>query len=107
MKSVTHIECESAVCVLFAAASDQEMVHTYNGLSDVSSQPKITDCLCLVYQTTEPCCPQVGLRQLLRRLEREKGEVEWQLKDCEWRLDQEAAVSRGLLAACMHHGGWN
>ena len=53
------------------------------------------------------CCPQVGLRQLLRRLEREKGEVEWQLKDCEWKLDQEAAVSRGLLAACMYHGGWN
>ena len=53
MKSVTHIECESVVCVLFAAASDQEMVHTYNGLSDVSSQPKITHCLCLVYQTTD------------------------------------------------------
>ena len=52
MKSVTHIECESVVCVLFAAASDQEMVHTYNGLSDVSSQPKITR-LCLVYQTTD------------------------------------------------------
>ena len=42
-----------------------------------------------------PCCPQVGLRQLLRRLEREKGEVEWQLKECEWRLDQEATVSGG------------
>lgn len=40
------------------------------------------------------CNPvQVGLRQLLRRLEKEKAEVEWQLRDCEWRLDQEAAVS--------------
>jgi len=36
------------VCVLFAAVSDQEMVHTYNGLSDVSSQPNIMHCLCLV-----------------------------------------------------------
>ena len=48
-------------------------------------------------------CPQVGLRQLLRRLEREKGEVEWQLKECEWRLDQEATVSWGgcSLHLCM------
>ena len=36
----------------------------------------------------------VTMRQLLRRLEKEKAEVEWQLKDCEWRLDQEAAVSQ-------------
>lgn len=35
----------------------------------------------------------VTMRQLLRRLEKEKAEIEWQLKDCEWRLDQEAAVS--------------
>lgn len=34
-----------------------------------------------------------AMRQLLRKLEKEKAEVEWQLKECEWRLDQEAAVS--------------
>ena len=34
-----------------------------------------------------------SMRQLLRQLEKEKTEVEWQLKECEWRLDQEAAVS--------------
>ena len=35
----------------------------------------------------------VTMRQLLRKLEKEKAELEWQLKECEWRLDQEAAVS--------------
>lgn len=34
-----------------------------------------------------------SMRQLLRQLEKEKNQVEWQLKECEWRLDQEAAVS--------------
>ena len=32
------------------------------------------------------------MRKLLRKLEKEKAEIEWQLKDCEWRLDQEATV---------------
>ena len=35
----------------------------------------------------------VTMRRLLKSLEKEKAETEWQLKDCEWRLDQEAAVS--------------
>ena len=35
----------------------------------------------------------VTMRRLLKTLEKEKAEMEWQLKDCEWRLDQEAAVS--------------
>ena len=34
-----------------------------------------------------------NVRQLLKKLQRERTELEWQLKDCEWRLDQEAAVS--------------
>ena len=38
----------------------------------------------------------VTMRHLLRKLEKEKAEIEWQLKECEWRLDQEAAVS-GLV----------
>ncbi|XP_065885944.1 coiled-coil domain-containing protein 169-like [Dysidea avara] len=33
-----------------------------------------------------------NVRQLLKKLEREKTELEWQLRDCEWRLDQEAAA---------------
>ena len=45
-------------------------VHGYEGMSDVS------------------------MRHLVRKLEKEKAEMEWQLKDCEWRLDQEAAVSK-------------
>lgn len=46
---------------------------------------------------------EVGMRQLLRRLLKEKDELEWKLKDCEWRLDQEATVSQtdGML-----HGYW-
>ena len=39
----------------------------------------------------------VTMRLLLRKLEKEKAEIEWQLKECEWRLDQEAAVSPGVL----------
>ena len=39
----------------------------------------------------------VTMRQLLRKLEKEKVEIEWQLKECEWRLDQEAAVSARVL----------
>ena len=42
-----------------------------------------------------PCTSQVNLRQLLRQLEKEKAELEWQLKDSEWRLDQEATVRAG------------
>ena len=38
----------------------------------------------------------VTMRHLLRKLEKERAEIEWQLKECEWRLDQEAAVS-GLV----------
>lgn len=38
----------------------------------------------------------VTMRQLLRKLEKEKAEIEWQLKECEWRLNQEAAVSETL-----------
>ena len=45
-------------------------------------------------------CSQVSLRQLLRRLERERGEVEWQLRDWEWRLDQEATVRHAL--SCLY-----
>ena len=50
----------------------------------------------------------MGLRQLLRRLEREKDEVEWQLKECEWRLDQEASVSwgGGEFAYCIYAPLW-
>ncbi len=40
---------------------------------------------------------QASLRQLLRRLQKELSEVEWQLKDCEWRLDQEGAVSEASI----------
>lgn len=35
----------------------------------------------------------VALRQLLRQLSKDKAEFEWQLRDCEWRLDQEAAAA--------------
>ncbi len=35
----------------------------------------------------------IGMRQLLKDLEKEKGLLEWQLKECEWRLDQEGGVS--------------
>ncbi|CAI8040403.1 Coiled-coil domain-containing protein 169 [Geodia barretti] len=38
---------------------------------------------------------QLALKKLLRTLEKEKVEVEWELKEIEWRLDQEAsAVSK-------------
>ena len=36
---------------------------------------------------------QLALKKLLRTLEKEKVEVEWELKEIEWRLDQEASVS--------------
>ncbi len=35
----------------------------------------------------------LGLRQLLKSLEKEGVEVEWKLKDCGWRLDQTSIVS--------------
>ena len=38
---------------------------------------------------------QLALKKLLRTLEKEKVEIEWQLKEIEWRLDQEASVSLG------------
>ena len=38
---------------------------------------------------------QFALKKLLRTLEKEKVEIEWELKEIEWRLDQEASVSRG------------
>ena len=46
----------------------------------------------------------VTMRHLLRKLEKEKAEIEWQLKECEWRLDQEAAVSAGhiVVLAKLH-----
>ena len=34
----------------------------------------------------------MALKQLLRKLEKEKVEIEWQLKEMEWRLDQESSV---------------
>lgn len=42
----------------------------------------------------------VSMRQLLKKLEKEKAEAEWQLRDCEWRLDHEAAV-------CEPEMDWN
>ena len=38
---------------------------------------------------------QVALKQLLRKREKEKLEIEWQLKEIEWRLDQESSVGIG------------
>ena len=43
--------------------------------------------------TTYEGLSEVNMRQLLRRLVKEKAELEWQLRDCEWRLDQESTVS--------------
>ena len=37
---------------------------------------------------------QLALKKLLRTLEKEKVEMEWELKEIEWRLDQEASVSQ-------------
>ena len=34
-----------------------------------------------------------SMRLILKKLEKDKAELEWQIKDSEWRLDQEAAVS--------------
>ena len=42
----------------------------------------------------------MALKQLLRKLEKEKVEIEWQLKEMEWRLDQESSV-RVLVVLCQ------
>ncbi|XP_064404581.1 coiled-coil domain-containing protein 169-like isoform X2 [Halichondria panicea] len=45
-------------------------------------------------QSSEPAYDDMSdskMRLLLKQLEKEKESVERQLKDCEWRLDQEAA----------------
>ncbi len=46
---------------------------------------------------------QASLRQLLRRLQKEHAEAEWQLRDCEWRLDQEGAVSPNTTLHMQPH----
>ena len=52
----------------------------------------------LLHQLNFNChCIQLALKQLLRKLEKEKVEIEWQLKEMEWRLDQESTV--GALMA--------
>ena len=37
---------------------------------------------------------EINLRHQQKRLEKEKTEVEWQLKEYGWRLDQASAVRR-------------
>ena len=43
---------------------------------------------------------QLALKQLLRKLEKEKVEIEWQLKEIEWRLDQESSVHACSAGCC-------
>lgn len=49
--------------------------------------------------TTLETMSDLALKQVQRKLEKDKTEVEWKLKEYGWRLDQAAAVSVAKLMA--------
>ena len=83
---------------ILRAVVDSHRLQVYDEMSDVRSYTIVYQYY--MYRYTEDyhatynyIHTQVALRQLLRQLSKDKAEFEWQLRDCEWRLDQEAAVS--------------
>lgn len=112
---LTHALVEKFLKALFCFYIGKPSNHlkTYNGLSDVSLKKYIKPLFSGVSQyvskiiiCTVGCknipkmfyfnlCfnQQTEIRKLMRQLERDKIELQGQLRDLEWRLDNESKVS--------------